>query len=276
MASYLPLLPRGLKIYLDLDILYPRYYRSMLSFSKGSRKLLYRLEKERMRKFEEEVIKAASRCYIASEVDRANLPGESKDKVSILPNVIDAKGYTFLPPSRRTGGKILFTGRFSYAPNIDGATFFRGEIFPEVKRHVTKATFWIVGANPSKSIKKLHDGRDIFVTGFVEDMKGYLQDAKVFVCPLRFGGGTRLKILEAMAAGLPVVSTSAGCEGLDVKNGVHLFIEDSPLSFARRVAEILKGEGTHDDMCRHARLFVEQRYSKESLKIEGLTGPCER
>ena len=274
MALYHPFFPHNIRTYVDLDILYSRYYQSKLTFSKGFGKIFYSLEKRRMEKYERKTIETAFACFIASEVDRARVPERNKKKIRILPNVIDVKSYTYHPPSLRKGKQILFTGRFSYAPNIDGATFFCEQIFPDVKKQVADATFWIVGANPTKTIRELGDGENVFVTGFVENMRDYLQDAKVFVCPLRFGGGTRLKILEAMAAGLPVVSTTAGCEGLEVKNGVHLFIEDAPIPFAKRVAEILEDKIACDEMCNNARALVEQHYSRESLKIEGLTDSC--
>jgi len=274
MAPYLDYFKGNIKTYIDLDISYSRYYLLINSFLKGPRRFLYRLEQRRMKQYEEKNIEAADGCFIASDVDRNSFPEHFRKNIRILPNVIDVDDYTFFPRTTPDSGKILFSGRFSYAPNVDGAVFFRREIFPYIERHSRSASFWIVGANPSKDIMKLHDNKRVFVTGYVENMKTYLHQSDVFVCPLRFGGGTRLKILEAMAAGLPVVTTSPGCEGLKVKNGTHLFIENDPASFARRVIEILEGRIDVLEMCRNARNFVQRFHKKTSLEIEGLTVPC--
>jgi len=229
-----------------------------------------------MKEYEEVIVPAVDGCYIASETDRLSLPKRVQRFVRILPNVIDCDSLPFRPPRGPVSRKIIFTGRYSYAPNVDGAIFFRKEVFPKIMRQIRDVSFWIVGANPSDKIKKLHDGKQIFVTGYVKDMASYLRQAGIFVCPLRFGGGTRLKILEAMAVGLPIVTTGVGCEGLNVENGRHLFIEDNPVEFARRVIEILNGEIDVSQMCQDARRFVERFHNRKSLNIEGLEASCER
>jgi glycosyltransferase involved in cell wall biosynthesis len=271
MAPYLRYLPENARTYIDLDIAYSRYYLTMQSQAKGLRRVLYRLESKRMGAYEKRIINTTEGCYIASRIDRNALSKDCRESVRILPNVIDVASFTYKPPSNRKTGKIIFTGRFSYKPNRDGAIFFYEKIFSNIKKEFENATFWLVGANPSKDVKRIHDGRDVFVTGFVDDIRTHLQQAEVFACPLRLGGGTRLKILEAMAAGLPVVTTSTGCEGLNVINGRHLFIEDNPAAFAKRITAILRGEIDVVDLCKNARGFVERFHDRASLEIEGLT-----
>jgi len=118
---------------------------------------------------------------------------------------------------------------------------------------------WIVGINPSTEVRDL-DGNGIHVTGRVEDVRPYYRRSTVCVVPLRAGGGTRLKILEAMALGRPVVSTSIGCEGLDVVDGEHLFIADRPEEFADRTIRLLTDEALRRSITSRARAMVVSRY----------------
>jgi polysaccharide biosynthesis protein PslH len=133
---------------------------------------------------------------------------------------------------------VLFTGAMDWEPNIDAVEFFCKEIWPSVRRRVPSARFRIVGRNPSRQVLQLA-GDSIEVTGRVPSVIEHLSEAAVVVVPLRIGGGTRLKIYEAMAAGKAVVSTSIGAEGLDVHHGKDIILADDAKAFAEAVSTLL-------------------------------------
>lgn len=161
-------------------------------------------------------------------------------------------------------GYILFLGSMDWMPNIDAVQYFVNSIYPIIKGKYPSAKFVIVGRNPVKSVNELADNdKSIFVTGTVDDVRPYLKKASVMVVPLRAGGGTRIKIYEAMAAGVPVVSTSVGAEGLAVENNKHILIGDSPDDFADKTIRILNNE--LPEISSNARRLVEENFSWEKV-----------
>jgi glycosyltransferase involved in cell wall biosynthesis len=140
---------------------------------------------------------------------------------------------------------MVFTGAMRYVPNYDGMIFFLDKIFPRIKARVPQARIYIVGNNPPPVLKK-YESRDVIITGFVDDVRPYIDRASVYVVPLNMGSGTRLKVVEALSMRKPVISTSIGCEGIDVRNGKHLIIEDDPDAFANAVIRLF-----HDQDLRH-------------------------
>ena len=154
----------------------------------------------------------------------------------------------------------MFTGVMGYEPNADAAQYFCNQIFPLVRREVKDARLLIVGHASPPTVQRLAEIGNVSVTGSVADVLPYYQQARLSVVPLRGGGGTRLKILEAMALGRPVVSTSIGCEGLAVRDGIHLEIADEPVAFAQRVVRLLLDRRLREQLAGNARRLVEERY----------------
>lgn len=135
---------------------------------------------------------------------------------------------------------LIFLGSMDWRPNIDGIDFFMNEVYPRIKQRVPDVSLSIVGRNPGASIKALAEtDASITVSGTVPDVRPHLASSEIMVVPLRIGGGTRIKIYEAMSAGLPVVSTRVGAEGLDVRDGEHIVLADAPEEFARATADLL-------------------------------------
>lgn len=197
-----------------------------------------------------------------SEVDAAQgrrlAPGTP---ICVVPNGVDVAW--FAPPAgsdpaQRKG--LLFAGTMDYGPNIDAAVYFCREIWPRVRQAQPDATLTIAGARPVPEVLALAMLPGVTVTGFVEDMRPYLWQAAVSIVPLRIGGGTRLKILEAMAAGSPVVSTSIGAEGLDVKAGEDIVLADRPEPFADEVVRLLREPEWGQKLRVNGRRLVEQSY----------------
>lgn len=154
---------------------------------------------------------------------------------------VDTDYFTPVNGDRTTKPNIVFTGSMDWLPNSDAVQWFIKEIFPLIKQEVPEATFTVVGRDPFPEILELaKKDSSIKVTGRVDDVRPYMREAAVFVVPIRIGGGTRLKIFEAMAMGLPVVSTTIGAEGLRVTDGNEIVLRDSPDRFSRSVISLLQ------------------------------------
>jgi glycosyltransferase involved in cell wall biosynthesis len=149
-----------------------------------------------------------------------------------------------IPYENRTDGMIIFSGNMFHPPNIDGALFFLHRIYPLVLEEYPSATLWIVGANPDKRILSAaaQFGEHVVITGRVDDVSKHVKVAKVSICPVQLKIGVQTKILEALACGTPVVTTSAGNSGIRGVSGRDLWVEDEPSKFSSRIISLLKGE----------------------------------
>ena len=163
----------------------------------------------------------------------------NKAQTTVVPNGVDTE---YFHPGAADGAgatpTIIFTGMMAYFPNVDGVTYFNNEIWPLTQRDAPQARWIIMGSDPLPEVQSLA-GPKVTVTGRVDDVRPGVWEAEVCVVPLRIGGGTRLKIVEALAMGKAVVTTSIGCEGLEAQDGVHLLIRDDPQSFAAAVVQSL-------------------------------------
>jgi GT2 family glycosyltransferase/glycosyltransferase involved in cell wall biosynthesis len=176
-----------------------------------------------------------------------------------LRTAIDASHYRF-PGGPRRPGTLLFVGNFQHRPNIDGLAYFCTEVFPLVRAELPEATLSIVGANAEAADLDRFSGDGVRLLGQVPDIREPLRTHAVFVCPIRTGAGVRVKILEAFASGIPVVSTSLGAEGLAVKSGSELMLADSPAAFAAACVQLLHKPDQAQALAASARRLVETRY----------------
>jgi glycosyltransferase involved in cell wall biosynthesis len=228
------------------------------------RKRLYRTQWKRMLRFEGRTVARFDRVLAVSDVDRETLQRLYGNRlaapVSVIPTGVDTQYFAPLPPSRDRRPNIVFTGSMDWLPNSDGVEYFCREILPLVRQEEPEATFTIVGRSPTPAVRRLAAECAVEVTGRVEDVRPYLAKATVYVVPLRIGGGTRLKIFEAMSAGRAVVSTKIGAEGLPAEDGRHLLLADDPPSFARAVVRLIRDAGAREQIERDARALVTERY----------------
>ena len=160
-------------------------------------------------------------------------------RITVAPTGVDLSRYRAAAGHEATEPVVMFLGSMDWEANIDGVFYFHREIWSRIRAAVPRATFRIVGRNPSTRVRKLAEDPSVVVTGDVPSVVDHLQDAAVFVVPLRIGGGTRLKIYEAMATGRAVVSTTIGAEGLDVNHGQDIVLADDPAAFADAVTSLL-------------------------------------
>jgi sugar transferase (PEP-CTERM/EpsH1 system associated) len=210
---------------------------------------------------EQRACRRADLILATSDLDReAMRRWPSMPECMVVPNGVDTD--FFSPQGGRAGRRtdVLFVGSMHYAPNTEAMLFFADQIWPRIRQEVPDATLSVVGMNPPPVIQALAERPGISVAGFVPDIRPHLSGAAVAVAPLHIGGGTRLKILEALAMGTAVVSTSVGCEGLDVQNGHHLLVADEPGAIADSVIALLRNPQRREALGREGRRRVVTQY----------------
>ena len=203
-------------------------------------RLLLEIEWRKMRRSERRALRDTALTVAVSESDRANLLAEAPSaRVVAVPTGVDIE-YFRRSPEPEKPDHLVFSGSMDWFPNEDAVVYFVETILPRITQVRPNVTLTIVGRRPSKRIMALADGQRIHVTGTVDDVRPYVREAPVYIVPLRVGGGTRIKIFEALALGRAVVSTTIGAEGLDVDPGTHVEIADSPETFAEAVVSLLE------------------------------------
>lgn len=213
-----------------------------------------------MRRWEARYAGRFSRCITVSSADAAVLCRANPSlPVSVVDNGVDCLTFRMLPEAP-SGNDVLFAGVLGYPPNADAVRFFCERILPLVRREVPDARLLIAGQNPPAEVRALAASGAALVLPDVADIIPCYQRARLAVVPLRAGGGTRLKILEAMALGRAVVSTSIGCEGLSVAHGRDILIADHPREFAACVVSLLRDAASRAELAGRARRTVESQY----------------
>jgi glycosyltransferase involved in cell wall biosynthesis len=176
----------------------------------------------------------------------------------LVPNGIDVQDYTTTPKNKieMKNPAVVFTGVMNYRPNVDAVLWFAQEVLPLL----SGVHFYIVGNQPTTAVKALGENPNITVTGFVPDVLPYLHQANAVIAPLRIGSGTRLKLLQAMAAGAGIVATSIGAMGLKVEHERELLIADTPASFAEAVRRLIQNELQRLELGSRAQVFVKSKF----------------
>jgi sugar transferase (PEP-CTERM/EpsH1 system associated) len=200
------------------------------------------LQAGRITHFERTICQQADRVLAVSSEDQALLTQHTPNSpVHLIPNGIRLADLANkpTPPYPFTQPTLLFTGKMDYRPNADAVEWFAHEIFPLVRAQVPTAEFWIVGKQPIASVRVLANEPGIVVTGEVPDTHPYLAGCDVYVAPLRMGGGTRLKLIEALAQRKAIVATAIGAEGFSFQNDVELLLAEKTQDFANAVLALL-------------------------------------
>jgi glycosyltransferase involved in cell wall biosynthesis len=257
--------PRGLPIVLDEhNIEYELLYRMYQTEGSPARRLYNRLEFAKFRREEIAAWRRVSGCILTSAREQAIVSVLAPDTPTIVgANAVDVDFFTPSPQPGRQD-RIVMTGLMHYRPNIDGAVYFVQEIFPRILAVRPDAVFTIVGAGATEEVRRL-SGPNVVVTGTVSDVRPFAHEAGAFVVPLRMGGGTRLKVLEGLSMRKAVVSTSIGCEGIEVVDGDQLLVADDPKAFADAVLRVLNDRDTASQLGARGRRLVEERYKWESV-----------
>lgn len=228
-------------------------------------KIYLQLQARRMFEFERDVCRAARHVIAVSREDAKTMREMfGLSDVSFVPTGVDLDFFT--PPNSSARSGIVFVGSMDWLPNIDGMRYFCDEIWPLILRQVPECTLTIVGREPTREIQALASGHGgIRVTGTVPDVRPYLWNAAVSIVPLRIGGGTRLKIYEAMAARLPVVSTTIGAEGLDIDPPRNIRIADNAAEFAAHCLDLLSNESVREQQAAAAADLVGTHFGWDNI-----------
>lgn len=224
------------------------------------------MEWPKLRGYELDICRRCDLVLMVSDDDKAILRGLDASLTNIESVPIGVDINHFQPIDRVAGSRnMLSVGTMYWPPNVDSMLHFCRDILPLVSAEIADCTLTVAGQRPVEAIRALAADPRIAVTGYVGDERELAADCGVFVVPLRSGSGVRVKILNALAMGLPVVSTSVGAEGLAVKSGEHLLIADSPAEFAKAVVEVLRDRELADHLGSNGRKLVCDKYSWERV-----------
>ena len=231
----------------------------------------FRLEGHKVRRYERWLAEGFDACSVNAPREREILGQYVQKPIHVFPNGVDLD---YFRPERAGGEpaaplRVVFTGNMSYKPNVEAVTDFVSGILPRIWARRSETEFYIVGMDPSPSVRRLADGRRIVVTGRVDDVRPYFNAAAVAVAPLRIARGLQNKVLEAMAMRLPVVASSAAFNGINAEAGRDLLVADDPESFSRAVLSLLQEAPRRERYAEAARACVERNHDWAQI-LDGL------
>jgi sugar transferase (PEP-CTERM/EpsH1 system associated) len=263
------------------------------------RSWLYQLERRRLRHCERAIIARCGHAIVTTEREAALLTRTDEPfengRLEVITNGVDLEYFRpdltstwameHLPQAQRSyladssATRLVFTGRMDYAPNVDGVRFFVHKVFPAIRERDRQAQFLIVGANPTREVRRLGNHPGVVVTGYVEDVRPYLATASVCVVPLRIARGVQNKVLEAMASGCAVVATPTATAGLGAKSGRHLLVGQSGPDLSETLLRLMSDAPLRRRLGEQARSYVELHHrwppllDRYSELVESLTAP---
>ncbi|MCF8297402.1 MAG: glycosyltransferase [Saprospiraceae bacterium] len=237
--------------------------------AKGLKKILFKLEHNRLLKYEEEIFDYFNNKTIISKPDQQLIPHIERDKIHIIPNGVD---YDFFKPfESEKKYDILFTGNMGYPPNINSVVFLAKKILPEVHKKNPEVNLVIVGANPHISVKALKSEK-IIVTGWVKDMREFYAQSKIFIAPMQIGTGLQNKLLESMAMKLPCITSNLANDALCAENGKEILIGNSHEDYAKLIISLLENPVNAKEVAVAGYKFVHANYDweKATQKLEAI------
>ncbi|MBI5670695.1 MAG: glycosyltransferase [Chloroflexi bacterium] len=214
-----------------------------------------------LKHYEGQMCRAFDAVTAVSQEDKAALiEAGARDNITVIPIAIDTDEQAFIPRQPKEP-HIVHIGTMYWPPNIQGITWFLDEIYPRIRQQVPEVRCTLIGARPPASIvERGQTDPSLTVTGYVEDPLPYLQASSMMAVPLLSGGGMRVKILNALSQGIPMVSTTVGCEGINVRSGEDILIADDPQAFADACTRLLTDVALNDCITRNGRRTAEQQY----------------
>ncbi len=237
------------------------YRRLAEVLAPGPRKWIYGRDWRLLQRYEGEMCRRFDTVLAVSEEDkRALIEVGARDDIVVIPIAIDTDEVHPIEPTP-TGPNVLHIGSMAWPPNVEGVLWFLHEVYPQVKASVPEVRCTLIGASPPREI--IHIGQtdpSVTVTGYVEDPEPYLRQSSLMVVPLHAGSGMRVKILNGLAEGIPMVSTRVGCEGIALTDGEDILIADEPAAFADRVVRLLTTPGLRKQLAARGRKLAETRY----------------
>jgi polysaccharide biosynthesis protein PslH len=251
---------------------YLRHYQTEKRFIK---KFKYLLTYWPMISWEPQMASKMDKVVVVSDMDRLLLKQLNPNiEAVVIPNGVDTN--LIQPNHSNYNNNILFIGSMDYSPNVDAVIFLIHHIFPLLKKNNPDLVLTIAGRNPPEKIVNMatDSGARFEVNPF--DLKPLYNDAMATIVPLRSGGGTRIKILESMAYGVPVISSSVGCEGLDVINGQNILIADEPNEYSTSLNSLIENSDLRNRISKNGRILVEKNYDWSHIadQLDNLWKSC--
>jgi len=231
------------------------------------RRLVFAQQALLLRRLEGRLAARASQVLLCSEQDREALAGLLRGRqvhTKIVPNGVDVEQFSSPGPAELSG-HVFFSGSMDWAPNENAVLTFLDEIWPAMRGRLPGLQFVVVGRNPGPRLEARHGADGVTITGTVPDVRPYMRGALALLVPMRVGGGTRLKILEAFAAGVPVISTNLGIEGIEAQPDRHYLRAENAEQFATQAARLQDRRGLGRALCEAASERVRGRYSWDAI-----------
>lgn len=248
------------------NVEYMIWQRLATAASNPLQRLVLALEWRKMRRYEHRACSRAALTVAVSEQDRQRLAKGTKGaQLRAIPTGVDVDFFKPDPVARLQPLSLVFSGSMDWQPNEDAMLFFIDAVLPRLRRELPEVTLTVVGRNPSRRLQRVADAAQVELTGTVTDVRPYIARAEVYIVPLRIGGGTRLKIYEALAMGKAVISTAVGAEGLPLEDGVHFLCADTAEDFAREILALLADPSRRKKLSQAGRQLMEQRFSWEQV-----------
>jgi sugar transferase (PEP-CTERM/EpsH1 system associated) len=230
------------------------------------KKFYFYQEAKKIEKYEKTFCRLFQSNLTVSDEDGLTLKKiDPEIKTEVIPNGVDTSYFT--PGGEKSDNEtLIFAGGMNWYPNRDAMLYFAEEIWPLIKARKPSVKIYIIGQSPPEKLMRMSkEDPNLIVTGYVDDVRPYFTKASVYVCPIRDGGGTRLKILDALSSGIPVVANSIAAEGIKVTPGEDIMIRDRPEDFAEAVLYLLEHPDERRKLSLHGRRMVETTYSWEII-----------
>lgn len=270
-----PLLPPVRRIVSVHECYYLARLKAFRHSSLGLNKLREAINLKGLKKYEFDMYKQADKVLTLTHQDKKKLLDIfPKLDIAVVPHGVDIEDFSFSERKRRERS-IVFVGNYLHYPNVDAVLYFCQEIWPWIKSQHPEIKFYVVGQGPPPEIQSLSKDDTVIVTGLVDDVRPYLKKGRVFVCPVRLGGGFRGKILEAMAVGTPVVSSPLGAEGVPAVQRQNIIEADNPEEFARGIIDLMNDDKLFERIRKNARKLVEEKFAWEK-GVEIMEGVLEK
>lgn len=232
----------------------------------GIKRRIFATEARKIRQYEKAIAAHYDLHIVCSDLDRERFLDVAPDaRIVVVPNPVDVD---YFSPRHDVSNRpsLVFAGNMSWYPNRDAMFYFAEQIWPILKRQIPEIRMDLIGAHPPRELETLgRQDPDFAVHGFVDDVREYLGDATVYVCPIRDGGGTKLKVLDALAMGKAVVADPLACEGIDVTDGVDVLFANAPEEFASSVVRLVNDAGLRKRLENNARKLAVGRYAVDAV-----------
>jgi glycosyltransferase involved in cell wall biosynthesis len=270
MGQFIPYFSRyqqSIKV-LDLVDALALAYMSAGKFSMSPISIAKRVEAQRLGSWEEKHLDQFDHCLVASRRDKRYYHDQGMgSNIEVVPNGVDLEYFAYKSKDdNEVCERMVFVGSFKHKPNCDAVIYFAREIFPIVLRELPDVQLHLVGLSPPAEVRGLQS-ENVSIFPDVEDVRPFVYNSAISVCPMRFGSGIQNKLLESMAMGTPVVASRVACEGLDAESGTEIVTADvsDPAGFAHQVVKLMRDQSRRKRIAQHARKFVERRHSWELI-----------